>query len=231
MALTLRALRAANLDRLPQFKDAKGRLSHPRKEGRPDGFDWPLSQWSNAVLGELGEAANLIKKIERGDFSLEEGRKKLADELADVQTYLDLLAHRAGVDLGHATIAKFNEVSERVKATSRLHHHELIYLASPHSHPDAAVRQARYEAAVKAAARLFAEGRFVYSPIAHTHPIAIAGDIPPDFDHWRAYDRHILTLCDRIVVLKLEGWRESKGVQAELTMSVELNLPVEYMDA
>ena len=29
-------------------------------------------------------------------------------------TYLDILAMRAGVDLGDATVAKFNEVSERV---------------------------------------------------------------------------------------------------------------------
>ena len=79
-----------------------------------------LSQWSNAVCGELGELANLIKKIERGDFTLEEARPHLADELADVATYLDLLANRAGVDLGEAVRSKFNRVSERVLCDVRL---------------------------------------------------------------------------------------------------------------
>lgn len=237
MALTFEALRAANIDRLPQFKNKHGALAHSQR----DGSDWTPAQWLQAVIGELGEYANIRKKFERGDISKEEFKVSAAKELADVQTYLDILALRcldfggivdpAGIELGDATAEKFNEISKRVGATSRLNRHEMIYLASPHSHPDAAVRQARYEAAVKAAAKLFVQGKFVYSPIAHTHPIAIAGCIPPDFDHWRAYDRHILTLCDRIVVLKLEGWRESKGVQAELKMSVELNLPVEYMDA
>ena len=108
--LSFNTLREANKARLPTFKNAKGELAHSEQ----DGSDWNLSQWSNAVLGELGEAANLIKKIERGDFTLEETREELAKEFADVMTYLDLLAMRAGVDLGRATIDKFNEVSDRV---------------------------------------------------------------------------------------------------------------------
>ena len=118
--LRLSELRAANIARVPQFRDAKGRLSHPQIPGRPVGSDWALSQWANATCGELGEAANLIKKIERGDFTLDEARAELGDELCDVLTYLDLLAHRAGVDLAEATIRKWNRVSERVGADVRL---------------------------------------------------------------------------------------------------------------
>lgn len=110
IALTFAQLRAANRARLPLFKNRRGEPAH----SEPDGSDWLLSAWSNAVCGELGEAANLIKKIERGDMTLDEARAELGKELADVVTYLDILAFRAGVDLGAATIAKFNEVSERV---------------------------------------------------------------------------------------------------------------------
>jgi NTP pyrophosphatase (non-canonical NTP hydrolase) len=122
MDLSLHALRRANLARLPLFKDAKGRLSHPVIEGRPVGHDWNLSQWANATCGELGEAANLIKKIERGDFDLEDPgvREKLGDELCDVLTYLDLLAYRAGIDLAEATRRKWDAVSERVGAEVRI---------------------------------------------------------------------------------------------------------------
>lgn len=114
--LTLRALRAANLARLPTFRNRLGELAH----SQPDGSDWCLAQWANAVTGELGEAANLIKKIERGDLTLDEARVDLAKEFADVLTYLDILAMRAGVDLGAATIDKFNEVSVRVGSPIRL---------------------------------------------------------------------------------------------------------------
>ena len=108
--LTFSALRQANIARLPLLKNRRGELAH----SEADGSDWKLSAWGNAVLGELGEAANLIKKIERHDFSLDDARGELAKELADVVTYLDILAFRAGIDLGEATVRKFNEVSERV---------------------------------------------------------------------------------------------------------------------
>jgi NTP pyrophosphatase (non-canonical NTP hydrolase) len=116
MSLTFEALRYANIARLPQFKNSKGQPAH----SEPDGSDWALSAWSNAVLGELGEAANLIKKIERGDFSLDEKREELGKEFADVCVYLDILAFRAGIDLGDATIQKWNEVSERIGISLRL---------------------------------------------------------------------------------------------------------------
>lgn len=117
VGLNLEDLRTANLKRLPQFKSRSGKLAHSTS----DGSDWKLSAWSNAVLGELGEAANVIKKIERGDFSLEDAREELAKEFADVLIYLDLLAFRAGIDLGQATIKKFNETSVKVGSTIRLH--------------------------------------------------------------------------------------------------------------
>jgi NTP pyrophosphatase (non-canonical NTP hydrolase) len=41
-------------------------------------------------------------------------------ELADVVTYLDLLAFQLNIDLGDAVIQKFNEVSIRVGSTVRL---------------------------------------------------------------------------------------------------------------
>jgi NTP pyrophosphatase (non-canonical NTP hydrolase) len=114
--LTFDLLRQANTTRLPTFKNSKGEPAHSES----DGSDWSLAEWSNAVLGELGEAANLIKKIQRGDISLEEARKDLGREFADVTVYLDILAFRAGVDLGEAVIAKFNEVSIRVGSPVRL---------------------------------------------------------------------------------------------------------------
>jgi NTP pyrophosphatase (non-canonical NTP hydrolase) len=60
------------------------------------------------------------KKFERGDITQEEFCKAARDELADVQTYLDLLAMRLGINLGEATIDKWNRVSERVGSPVRI---------------------------------------------------------------------------------------------------------------
>lgn len=56
--LTFNTLRGANMKRLPMFRDSKD-----------DGSDWSPAQWLQAVTGELGEYANLRKKVERGDLA------------------------------------------------------------------------------------------------------------------------------------------------------------------
>jgi len=114
--LTFATLRQANLHCLPQFKNKHGKLAH----SQADGSDWSPAQWLQAIVGELGEYANKRKKFERGDIDGVEFLVEAADELADVMIYLDILAYRVGVDLGVAVVDKFNRVSERVTATTRI---------------------------------------------------------------------------------------------------------------
>lgn len=75
--------------------------------------------WGNAMAGECGEACNVVKKIDR-DGDTPELRAMLAEELADLITYADLLAARFDIDLGAAVVAKFNKVSEKRGCDIRL---------------------------------------------------------------------------------------------------------------
>lgn len=106
----------------------------------------------------------------------------------------------------------------------------MIYLASPYSHPDRSVRVARFEAACRAAATMMDAGQHVFSPIAHTHPIHEAGGLPGDWAFWEPYDRWFISRCDKVVVLRLPGWTESKGVAAEIRIACDLGKPVEYVN-
>jgi hypothetical protein len=107
---------------------------------------------------------------------------------------------------------------------------ELIYLASPYSHSDPAVKESRFRDVCKVAARLMAEGYYIFSPIAHTHPIALAGSLPGDWQYWAGYDREIIKNCKFVLVFRLNGWEESAGVQAEIKLAKELGIPIEYLD-
>lgn len=120
--LTFDTLRKANIARLPEFKNSKGLPAHSKE----DGSDWSSAQWLQAVIGELGEYANVMKKVERGDLTFEEAKPSIEKELADVMTYLDILAFRLGVDLAKATENKFNEVSERVGCSLRIENNEVV---------------------------------------------------------------------------------------------------------
>ena len=104
----------------------------------------------------------------------------------------------------------------------------LIYLATPYSDPDPAVRERRF-LAVNAAAAVLMRGRLhVYSPISHTHPIALAGSLPLGWDYWEGYDRAILENCAALVVLMLPGWEHSVGVAGERKIAEELGIPIFY---
>lgn len=98
----------------------------------PDGFnhqiaDWSLSDWMTAVVGELGEAANVLKKLNRvrdgvpgNKETPEQLQQMLADEIADTFIYLDLLAFAAGFNLEDIAVSKFNRTSAKIGCGIRL---------------------------------------------------------------------------------------------------------------
>jgi len=106
----------------------------------------------------------------------------------------------------------------------------VIYLASAYTHADPAVRQERFDAACRAAATLIRVGKTVFSPIAHSHTLCQFG-LPLDWQFWQRHDRRYLEVCDEIVVLMLDGWRESVGVQAETAIAQGLGKPVSFLTA
>ena len=89
----------------------------------PQGFNHPLNGWSasdwmTATVGELGEAANVIKKLNRyrdgvpgNKVSEQELRDQLRKELGDVFVYLDLLCQSVGVSVADAATEVFNAKS------------------------------------------------------------------------------------------------------------------------
>lgn len=98
----------------------------------PEGFShslrsWSTSDWFTAVMGELGEAANVAKKLNRvrdgitgNDETPDELRRKLGRELADTFIYLDLLAQSVGVNLSEVVPQVFDAKSEKIGYPERL---------------------------------------------------------------------------------------------------------------
>lgn len=89
--LTFAALRAANTIRLPQFKNKHGEAAH----SKVDGSDWSPAQWLGALFGEIGEFARVRVLYDQGRIDFETYKTLAAKELADIQTYLDILARRS----------------------------------------------------------------------------------------------------------------------------------------
>lgn len=137
-----------------------------------------------------------------------------------------LPAKNAGFAFDEDDIEKWIKSHKRPGIDGPATTNDLVYLACPYSHPDVDVRELRFFKANHYAAKLMEAGILVFSPISHTHPIAEAGDLPKGWDFWERYDRAYLSICRALVVLTLDGWNESKGVQAEIKIMDELRRPV-----
>lgn len=108
--------------------------------------------------------------------------------------------------------------------------YKLCYLATPYSKYKKGIHYAFADAA-RVAAELLRNGVKVYSPIAHTHPLAIYGAIDP-LDHaiWLPFDEAMMEAADALLVAKMQGWDESRGIKHEIDFFAERGKAIHYLE-
>jgi hypothetical protein len=99
------------------------------------------------------------------------------------------------------------------------------YLATPYSKYPGGIERAHADACAQAAL-LVQAGIPVYSPIAHTHPIAIEGHLDP-YDHelWLEADRTFMEAAKGLIVCEMEGWQASYGIECEIKHFAQAGKP------
>ncbi len=104
------------------------------------------------------------------------------------------------------------------------------YLGSPYSKYPRGLTAAHWDVC-REAGRLIAAGVAVYSPIAHTHPIAMLSKIDP-LDHgiWLPADQPLMEAAKGLIVLKMDGWSRSKGLIHETKFFASMDRPIVYME-
>lgn len=106
----------------------------------------------------------------------------------------------------------------------------MIFVSLPYSHPDPDVVTSRYALACLYSAKLLRLGHVVQSPIVTGHAIIQVTNLPGDFNFWKNYCLTVLSACEEMHVLKLDGWENSTGILAELMFAKERGIPVEYIE-
>lgn len=106
----------------------------------------------------------------------------------------------------------------------------MAYLATPYSKYPKGIELA-FRDACKITARLLRLGMKVYSPIAHTHPIAVHGKIDP-YDHkiWMPFDKAVMDRSDVLLVAKMDTWDQSYGIAEEIKIFTAAGKPIYYLD-
>lgn len=106
---------------------------------------------------------------------------------------------------------------------------EVIYVANPYT-GTSYERNQRFLAVEKYTADLIREGKTVVSPIVHNHVLAFRHELPHDFKFWQNYCQTLLAVCNKMHILTLSGWEDSVGVQGEIKIALEMEMPIMCAD-
>lgn len=103
------------------------------------------------------------------------------------------------------------------------------YLSTPYSKYGGGL-DAAHRVACKQAAVCIKAGISVYSPIGHTHCIAMLGNIDPlDHNIWLPADEPLMNAACGIIVVMMPGWKESFGMAHEIALVARAGKPIVYM--
>ena len=90
--------------------------------------------------------------------------------------------------------------------------------------------QDRYEKACKYAGKLIEQGHNAYSPIAHSHGIAIHGTLPLTADFWWPINREMIDWADECHCLMIPGWQYSAGIRQECKYISQIEKTLLYIE-
>ena len=102
------------------------------------------------------------------------------------------------------------------------------YLASPYSKYPFGLEAAFIDIS-RYAGDLIRNDVIVYSPIAHTHPVAMNSGLDP-LDHtiWLPLDEPIMRKACGLIICMMDTWQESYGISEEIKMFKNLGRPIVY---
>jgi hypothetical protein len=101
---------------------------------------------------------------------------------------------------------------------------ELHYLATPYSKLD--ITSAWIDAC-QIAGRLMRAGVHLFSPIAHSHPIAAYSGIDPlNHEFWLPICDVMMSRCDVLIVAHMDGWVGSVGIRHEIEFFEKARKPI-----
>ena len=103
----------------------------------------------------------------------------------------------------------------------------LIYLAAPLGHPGPSVRQVRFDSVNRYCGYLIRHYELVFSPL--SFGASLDKDAIPN-SAWYALGLQMLSRCDELRILGLDGWQDSVGVTLETRYARQLRIPVSVAD-
>lgn len=106
----------------------------------------------------------------------------------------------------------------------------LIFISSPYTNNNPNVVEENYIKVPKLAAHLCSEGKIAISPITYGHTLLQFKEMPGDWEFWKTFCLSLLVKCDELIVYKMEGWENSRGMKAEIEFAETLGIKITYLE-
>jgi hypothetical protein len=105
-----------------------------------------------------------------------------------------------------------------------------IFVISPYTHPDIAVKECRVLEADYYIGELVRQGKVAYSTVSSMHHITNLCNLPDSWDYWKRHCEMMIASTYEVHVLCLDGWEESEGTQAEIEIAKMFNKKITYIN-
>jgi hypothetical protein len=99
-----------------------------------------------------------------------------------------------------------------------------IYISIPYT----GMETHSFQIANQVAGELIKMGHVIFSPISHSHPIAIECGMAGDHEAWKAQNEAFLRWCDEMVIVDIVGWEKSNGVSWEMQEISKMGKPFTF---
>ena len=108
----------------------------------------------------------------------------------------------------------------------------IVYLACPYTHENDSVMEWRASRATELATWLTRRGVTVFSPLTQSREmermarLGTPNPLPTSYQFWKRHDRKFVEVSTSLLILTLDGWAESVGVNDEIHRALDYSLPI-----
>ena len=105
----------------------------------------------------------------------------------------------------------------------------MIYIAAPYNDLSESVINKRMEAVYNMIYTLAIDKKHAITPL-FMHEVVRRYKMEQSFDFWESYCFDILSRCDSMIVIMLDGWKDSRGVHSEIDYCKNNGIPISYLN-
>jgi hypothetical protein len=180
------------------------------------------------LLASETTSGGYLLEFTQEDFSVILGKKHLHNFIGGILPIIPPSGKKyVYTEFSEDMKPKYGDIVEFMRGE---HIEPIVYLACPYTHSDKKVEEERFQQISKIAADLNKKGIIAFSPITYGHTLLGYAEIPSNWAFWQTFCLSFLEHSKELRVYKMEGWKESMGVQEEIEFAKRKGIKIKHFE-